>query len=223
MNCWQIAIKRGKYFLSRHDAESAVKTFSYALQSCPSCHYKELSKLLYYLGIAFKRLGFLNSALKVWIAANRLKKNKHIKKLIRRFSNGYGMKKQSSKELDDKRAFFSIQIVRYLNSKNKRAFRSDAERDMIFDLIEDHWNNLVKSGIILYRNTKEKNAIFHKVKIVFPFIVIPKVMGDRILKVDFFNGSRLEASSRCLCGSSLPFCMCCGRTPGVEEIARGIF
>ena len=82
MNCWQIAIRRGKFFLVKHDAESAVKTFSYALRSCPSCHCKEISMLLFYLGIALKRLGFLNSALKVWIAANRLKKNKHINNII---------------------------------------------------------------------------------------------------------------------------------------------
>ena len=66
-------------------------------------------------------------------------------------------------------------------------------------------------------------TIFHKTKIVFPFIVIPKVMGDLIINVDFFNGSRVEARSRCACGSGLPYCMCCGRTPGVEEIASGIF
>jgi hypothetical protein len=65
------------------------------------------------------------------------------------------------------------------------------------------------------------------VKIVFPSVVrnephVPHVNGP-VIAVNFHTQRRVRPQDRCLCGSGLAFVLCCGRTPGKEEVLSGLF
>lgn len=216
-------IKLVKYYLSRHRPMQALDQLVKAVQECPCCKEKKLSHLLFYLGVTLKKLGHSNSAIRFWISSYRVKKNKYAKEMIKRFSNGYGFKKEKNIELDDKKAFFSIQISRYLAKKKSGNFSTQAECDMITDLLEEKWKKIVESGILKQKNIKEKQRCFKNQKIVFPFMVFPKVLGDAVIKVDFKQGNKVSDDERCVCGSGLPYYRCCGRASSIEEIAGGLF
>jgi len=143
--------------------------------------------------------------------------------MLHRFGNDYGMVRQSTPELDDWRAFYSVQLQRYLQSKHTRQIVTDAEGDMIKDLIHDHWKQIRARGLLEGRSAEQKLSIFRSVKIIFPFYVSPEILESKVVTVDFLNKSRLAAADRCRCGSGMPFMMCCGRTEGADELSRGTF
>jgi len=149
-------LQKGKALLARHDAAGAVKVFSRALSQCPSEDCGCLTKSLFYLGVAMKKLGLLNSAIKLWVSAYKIKKNRLVKKMLERYANGYGMVKQANLALDDQMAFFSIQIMRYVEKKACHGFSTHAEKDVVYELIKDHWTNLVKSSTLTGKAFKEK-------------------------------------------------------------------
>jgi tetratricopeptide (TPR) repeat protein len=213
MHSWQRKIKRGIHLLSRHDADRALEFFRQALEECPVSQTREMARLLFYMGIALKRLGCMSGAIRSWLSSLKLTKDRYALKMIKRFTNCYGMERQGTEELDDWRAFYSIQLARYLNSKRNRRFSSDAERDMVNDLITEHWARLVAQRCLENRTPEEKNRIFRAVKIIFPFVILPNKRENSIIQVDFRWRRRIEAQDRCFCGSGLPFLACCGRIP----------
>jgi len=223
MEHWRTEIQKGKNLLSKHDAAGAVRILSRALEQCPAEDSHCLTKALFYLGIAMKKLGLMNSAIKLWVSAYKIRKNRLVRKMIEYNANGYGMMKQANPILDDKYAFFSIQIMRYIEKKSAHAFSTHAEKDVVYELIEEHWKKLSGSGILDGKTIKEKRSIFHREQIVFPFFMMPKVLGDTMIKVNFSGCEGISESLRCGCGSGLPFSMCCGRTVAEEEIINGIF
>lgn len=169
------------------------------------------------------RLGHPETAIKSWVSCQRLNKRGRTKNLLARFANSYGMKKQVCLELDDWRAFVSIQLARYLQSKNKHVFSTRAEGDMIVDLIRDHWNSMVISGALVGKSCPEKQALFSRTSIVFPTVLVPAYEGMPIIQVNFHTQRRMGWEDRCYCGSGLPFNQCCGRIPGSEEVLSGVF
>jgi hypothetical protein len=223
MEPWRTEFYKGKNLLSHHDASGALKAFKDALKLCPPRECICTSHLLFFIGIALKRLGHYNCALKLWISANRIKKSKRIKKMIERYANGYGMLRQATEEIDDRNAFFSIQIQRYLDRKHDKKFSTQAEQDVVFELLNDYWINIQKNSILCNKSVEEKRKSFHRIKIPFPYFIMPKYFGDSVLNVNFTNCEHKSASSRCFCGSGLPFAMCCGRTPAVDELMNGVF
>lgn len=218
-------LRRGVRELSRHNPESALKRFEAALNSCPVEDRECLEKVFYYLGFTLLRLGRPNGAVRSYRAAARLRKRpSHSSKMLRRFVNDYGMVRQSSSDLDDWRAFHSIHLERYLRSKRTRRVTSDAEADMIRDLISDYWKRIAAQGLLEGKCPQEKLKLFQSVNIVFPFYVTySEASGDKIIPVDFLSKSRLSGTERCRCGSGIPYMMCCGRTHGTEELIRGTF
>lgn len=216
-------IKLAKFYLSRHMPKKAMDQLAKAIVECPCCKEKELARLLFYLGITLKKLGHSNSAIRFWISSYRVNKNKYAREMIKRFSNGYGFKKEENNDLDDKKAFFSIQISRYLAKKQSKNFSTQAEVDMITDLLAEKWKNIVQSGILEQKSIEEKQKYFKEEKIVFPFMVCTKVLGDPVINVNFTQGTKVLQNERCLCGSGLPHYKCCGRAPSLEEIADGFF
>jgi hypothetical protein len=223
MEQWQINFEKGRNLLARHHTEGALKVFARSWKMCPPSECACSSNILYYMGIALKRMGFFSSAIKLWVSANRIRKQPRIKKMIERYANGYGMLKQASQELDDRNAFFSVQIGRYLEKKHQKRFSTLAEQDVIFELTHDYWKKLRKKGILKGKTVEEKRDIFHKVVIPFPYLLMPKCIGDSILSVNFNNDENTASPTRCFCGSGLPFAMCCGRTPSVDELVKGFF
>lgn len=143
--------------------------------------------------------------------------------MIERYANGYGMLRQASEELDDRNAFYSIQIGRYLEKKSGKKFSTHAEQDVVFELTRDYWNNLQKHGLLRGKSIEEKRRLFHRVVIPFPYVIMPRCIGDSVLSVNFNNTENNVSPARCFCGSGLPFAMCCGRTPSVEELIKDVF
>ena len=221
---WDLQVKRGLVALSRHKPADAVQLLQQALENCPPSRTQELHRICFYLGIALRRLGFSQSAIKSWISCQRLNKRGHTRKMLLRLTNGYGMERQETVEGDDWQAFYSIQAARYLLNKNKRTFSVEAEKDMIGDLIRDSWDQLQGSGALNDKNSCEKLEVFRSVVIVFPTTVAaePKT-GEPVIAVNFRTRRKVALTDRCTCGSGLPFVQCCGRTPGKEELLSGIF
>jgi tetratricopeptide (TPR) repeat protein len=220
---WRTEIDRGIRHLSQYRPEAALKCFYKALNSCPVSRKKELSRLLFYLGVTLNRLGFLDCAIKSWLASQRLNKFRYSLKMIERFANTYGMERQSCVELDDWKAFFSIQVARYLRSKKTRRFSCEAERDMIRDLISDYWKDLKRQGKLNLKSPEEKNRLFKSVTIVFPFVLLKDGKRDSLIHIDFRQNRKVVLDDRCSCGSGLSFMVCCGRTPGEVELLGGFF
>jgi hypothetical protein len=224
MSGWNMYFDRGLRILARHKPQDALCFFEKALKECPVSKTRELYRICFFLGVTLKRLGHSQTAIKSWLSCRRLMKRGHAGRMLARLTNHYGMERQDSENLDDWKAFASIQLSRYLLSKNRRAFSTRAEQDMVLDLIRDHWKTLVKSGALAGKACEDKHAVFRQVRIVFPALVISYGTAvDPVVSVNFKTQKRARQSERCFCGSGLPFSMCCGRIPGSEEVLRGVF
>jgi uncharacterized protein YchJ len=232
MKNWSVYLQRGKEHLARHAPDKALDDLETALELCPVESTKSLSKVLFYLGVALTKIGCSNSALKCWLTSQKLHKTSYATKMIKRFSNEYGMIKQQTERLDDWKAFYSIQLAKYLRTKKNNDFTNAAEKDMIDDLIRDYWEKLNATDLLESKTHEEKLGLFKRVKIVFPFVVdrIAENAAARegsgfhdVIPVNFREKQSLTPSDRCFCGSGLSFGMCCGRTPGEDEVQCGIF
>ncbi len=224
MSAWTLYMDRGLAYLAKHDPQEAARALETALQECPASRSSDLHRICFFLGIALTRIGHPETAMKSWASCQRLRKRGPTRRLLSRFTNAYGMQKQGREDMDDWKAFVSIQLSRYLLSKNKRTFSTRAEQDMVVDLIRDHWISLMSSGAMAGRSCVEKHAVFSRTQIVFPTVLVPETRrGTPVIAVNFQTRKRVGLTDRCFCGSGLPFRLCCGRTPGCEEVLSGIF
>ena len=221
---WAIHFDKGLRSLARHKPGDGVKSLQKALENCPPSRPSDLYRICFYLGIGLRRMGFPQSAIKSWISCQRLNKRGHTRKMLSRLTNCYGMDRQDSTGEDDWQAFSAIHTARYLLSKNKRTFSTLAEQDMISDLIRDNWDIIRSSGALEGKFGCDKLEAFRSMRIVFPSVVRiePHVDGP-VIAVNFQTHRRMRPQDRCLCGSGLAFVMCCGRTPGKEELLSGLF
>lgn len=220
---WRIAYLRGKTLLSRHNPEQALKNFESALAKCPVDRVKELGKILYYLGVTLQKLGRPSWALRSWSAARKLDKHNYSGKFLSRFSNPYGMVKQGSCELDDWNAYYSVQLSRYLSTKRSKKLGTDAERDMIWDLIREGFRELCDSAGLEGMDSREKMTFFRKHRLVFPTFSVPSELDFESIPVNFLKKCKQNMDDHCFCGSGLPYKLCCGRIPGKEELQNGLF
>ncbi len=221
---WSMYFDKGLGSLARHQPAQAIHFLQMAMEKCPASRSRQLYRICLFLGVALKRMGFSQSAIKSWTSCQRLNKRGHTRKMLVRLTNSYGMERRASSQEDDWQAFASIQTARYLMGKNKRTFSTLAEKDMISDLIHDHWLILVNSGELEGKSSCDKLGYFRKVSIVFPGSGLPESRPDtQVIGVNFQTQKKVELGDRCLCGSGLPFALCCGRTPANEELLTGIF
>ena len=153
--------------------------------------------------------------------ATKLYKNGYSARLVARFANCYGMAKQSSAEIDDWKAYFSVQLSRYLKTKRSRKIGTDAERDMIGDLLADGYRSLRVSYPFNRLSAGVKMDLFRKSVLVFPSFQVPSRLPSETIPVDFTRKTRLSADDHCLCSSGLPYKLCCGRVPGETELLSG--
>jgi hypothetical protein len=222
---WGVALATGRRRLRKHDPAAALKHLEVAASLCSADHTKELSEILFLLGIALHRVGMRNCALKSWAAAHRLRKTGPACRFLYRMSNEYGMARQRSSEEDAWQAFYSISLSRYLQSKRSHRLGTDAERDMIHDLIHEAWVDLSRNHDIFSLTTDERVGLFRSVRIVFPRFDVPKEVkadGGREIRVDFARKRRIAPDDVCTCGSGLPYKMCCGRMRGTDELLTGV-
>ena len=177
---------------------------------------------MFYLGVTLNKLGMASCALKSWSVAHKLDRHSYSGKFLRRFANAYGMAKQESEELDDWKAFYSVQLARYLSMKKSKRLGTDAEKDMIWELILDGWRELHNSMDLLSLDSEDKLKLFRAFKIVFPVFALPEDDEPRPIAVDFSRQKRVGLDDHCFCGSGLPYKLCCGRTPGEDELITGV-
>lgn len=215
---------RGLGSLARHDTAQAVRSLQKALAACPLSRTHELYRIGFYLGVALRRAGYSQSAIRSWLSCQRLNKRGHARRMLARLTNGYGMEKQACEELDDWSAFASVHLSRYLLAKKRHGFATRAERDMVTDLIRDHWRTLGGSGVLTGKKSCEKLELFRNVPIIFPTVLVEHPGATApVISVDFRSQRRVNLTDRCSCGSGLRFMHCCGRTPGREELQGGVF
>ena len=220
---WRIAYARGKTLLTRHDPEHALKDFESALANCPVDRVKELGKILYFLGVTLQKLGMSSWALRSWSVARKLDKHNYSGKFLTRFTNPYGMAKQANCELDDWNAYYSIQLARYLSTKRSKKLGTDAEKDMIWDLIREGYRELRVLIDLDSLGSREKLVVFKRHQLVFPTFTASVPTGVESIPVDFVKKRRINIEDHCFCGSGVPYKLCCGRIPGKDELVDGLF
>lgn len=220
---WNRAFKTGVLYLTKHQPQYAIKHFKQALRFCPVYNKRDLNTILYYLGISLKKLGLPGSAVKSWGTGKKVYRHGLASLMYHRFINGYGMVKQATSELDDWNAYYSIQLQRYLNSKRSRKFGSEGEKDMIWDLIYDHWVRLLQSERLEGLGPCKKIELFRQETIVFPYFNVPDFQKKAEILVDFHKKSKIDPNAPCPCHSGLSYIQCCGRTKSEEELYYGVF
>ena len=225
MHAWTRFTHRGVAALADHDPARALHWLGLAVEECPPARFTDLAKILFYLGVAFRKLGMGDSCIRSWLASQRLDKRGTAGKMLERFINEYGMERQPTEELDDWEAFRSIQLRRYLNSRGKEEFSGILEERLVEDLIRGYWRELLGTTDFHGWSQERKRRLFAGVHSDFPFVMAGETVERRMdpIVVDFSSGRRVDYDQRCPCGSGRPYSSCCGRIPGVEEIRNGHF
>ena len=190
---WVTYYRQGLRRLAQREPHLALKAFQAAISACPVTQAFRLARILFYTGIALKKMGAHDRAVQTWAVSQKLIKNRRILKYMRLFSNDYCMAKQGFADLDDWRAFYAVQLNIYLKTKRSARLDSRAEADMIRDLIYDSWNTLKSSGYLEGMNCDEKMKIFRDIPIVFP-LVSPS--GDYNFEDDYPEEPQFLSSSR---------------------------
>lgn len=225
-NHWQRYYRIGIRRIREHEPENAVEALRRAVKLCPVKRKRELSRALYFLGVAMRQAGFCESALRSWKVGARYRGFSYAAKLSNRFSNEYGMLEQRNRRDNDAQAFFSIHLGRYLETKRSRRIHSAAERDIVFELIAEAWSELSRGIDLAGMSAAAKLKLFREVFIVFPFLHtddLPQGDAPRVIKVDFRRQGVQDEDGACRCGSNLGHLGCCGHIPGLEELDSGSF
>ena len=221
---WKKEFKKGKNYLSERNLKKALKCFESAVTQCPVSSKSGLEKSLFYLGVTLKKLGRSDSAFRCWHIAKELKDNGHSTEMIQRHSNKYGQPVHTFNIEDDKAAFMSIQLEKYIKMKKVSRFCSEVEKDVIKDIISQHWVNLLQSGIFDHMSIDRKLKFFRNQNIIFPVADISYLEKDNeVIYTDFQSGHQLSMNDLCLCGSGILFSQCCGRIKTSEELEVGDF
>lgn len=207
-----IEYRQGKRALASHDPTRAMRLLRSAVDSCPASDRIELSRRLYWLSIALRRIGKDGLAIKALASAQKLTPRGRARDMYERVANNYGMPRAACAEHDDYRAFCSIQIRRYLESVPDHRFENQQEIDAVLTMIADAWVKLVSSQLLKASSCAEKLKTFRKAGIQYPVLrERHEFSPGMVIQADFVHGKALQSEDRCTCGSGLPYRMCCGR------------
>lgn len=222
MGIWSTELSRGRFYLKKHNPHNALKCFKRALSKCPVSAQKDLSSLLFYLGFTFQRLGLPENALNTWRIGSKLEKKGYTVKVYKRFANEYGMIKQAHRDMDDWHAFYSLQYSKYLKSKSREVVKSLPEQDMIKDLLWSVFLDIMKSGYLEGKSTEEKTLYFKNFNVVFP-VLFQDVEGQSgVIPVNFLQKKKISYQNSCICGSRLPYVICCGSIADNNKTHSGL-
>jgi hypothetical protein len=78
--------------------------------------------------------------------------------------------KGQQQSLEDWRRFYVIQLHIYLSQKRSRRIGTNAEKDMVHDLLSLYWEEIVSSGVLDGLGLLEKIRFFSEIRIDFPLI-----------------------------------------------------
>ncbi|MDR1625425.1 MAG: hypothetical protein LBT33_02700 [Spirochaetia bacterium] len=127
-----------------------------------------LARILYYTGVTLKKIGAHDEAARFWSVSRKVCKTTPALHCMRWFCNEYGMARQDFIDTDDWRAFYLIQLRRYLHMKESHCLQTQAEADMIRDLVYEAWAVLKTSVCLEEMSLEEKLLVFHEAGIIFP-------------------------------------------------------
>ncbi|MDR3201339.1 MAG: hypothetical protein LBT68_07750 [Spirochaetales bacterium] len=202
---WMMYYRQGLRRLARHEPHLALKSFHAAVSACPVTRVSHLARILFYTGVTLKKMGVHDGAVRTWSISQKLVKAGPVLHYMKWFSNEYGMARQDFADMDDWRAFYTLQLKRYLKLKKSHCLENLAEGDMVRDLIYDAWITLKNSGDLGGKSLEEKMAAFQGALIVFPFFPCGSLQETS----HPMSGAALLDFS-CPCGSGQPFLACCG-------------
>ncbi|MBF9018662.1 MULTISPECIES: hypothetical protein [unclassified Oceanispirochaeta] len=134
--------------------------------------------------------------------------------------NEYGMEAQKSSIEDDYQAFLSIQVERYLKRKTQQRFCSEAEKDVINQIIADSWTEYRQTRNLSQIDTEQKIRSYYSFTLVFPYFVAEE---ECIISFDFRNKCSLEGGDECFCNSGVPYRQCCGGIKSLKDLLKGSF
>ncbi len=210
----------GRRALAAHDPARALPEFRAAVDAVSADSGRTLARYLYWLAVALFKLGKLDLAIKALASAQKLEPRGRARAFYCRASNEYGMARASCSEHDDYKAFFSIQVRRYLATVPGGRFADEVEMETVLAVIADAWIRLAKTTNLDAEDCSGKLSLFRAVRIQFPgFGGEPR--AGRILAGDFGLSAAAGPVGRCPCGSGLPYQRCCGRIPIPGEHVRG--
>jgi hypothetical protein len=204
--------KQGLRKLARHKPQASLRFFDAAVSLCPAQSASRLARILFCAGAALRKLGVHDGAVHSWLVAHRLSKTSAVIHYLKWFANEYGMARHDFADVDDWRAFYAIQLRRYLSVKSSHVLESSAEGDMLRDLIYEAWEALQGAGSLEGKSAAEKIALFEATAIVFP-VLLPCGAASH----------SLSGESLCPCGSGKPRKTCCGIAGPPQPSAIGCF
>jgi hypothetical protein len=177
MSNWNSEYHRGKRHLSRGNTELALCSFQKAVKDCPVRNSRELSAILFYTGLALRKLGLTGDAMRSWCAALDLEPGGPSARHIR--SYGCILAKTAPQPAGDEgwRDFHAIQLERYLCAKRSHTIGTLAEHDMIEDLLGDAYRGLLASGRLASLDRDALLKEYRSVEIIFPFLLPDSLSG----------------------------------------------
>jgi hypothetical protein len=229
VSLWIADLDRARRSLARHNPIAAVHYFERALRlsrrtdETERMERSELVTIYEGLALSLTKVGMRNKALGFQVDAARLVKRGPVRRRLLTMLNRYGMARQPATQLDDREAFCGIQLARYVRTKRSQKLGTRAEIDVIVELLDEAWRDVASERDLGQLPTEEKEALFRSTTIVFPFLSVPQSLNDDELAIDFYNGRRVDRGDWCMCGSGLPYRVCHGRIPGIDEILIGDF
>ena len=84
---------------------------------------------------------------------------------------------------------------------------------MLRDLLWGHFTELVQSGVLDGRTAEQRRRLFAGMQISLPLLLPAATDAGRVLPFDFVRRRRALDGDPCVCGSGLPYVVCCGRIP----------
>lgn len=171
MEQWKQQLEQGKHSLHSLEHQQAIVYLKEALSVCPVENSLGLSEILFFMGIAFRNLGHHNYAYRCW-------------------ENAAMLRDRQESEYDlDWRAFYRIQLIKYLSTKNQQQFGSLAESDMIHDLIKLTWEEVKTSYDLMQSDFHDRCAFYRTVRISFPRIDADGINGRQMGQIISFSRS----------------------------------
>ena len=176
---WVLHLHRGKVFLARHQPQMALKSFEAAMRDCPVEESEDLSKILYLCGIAFQKIGALESARECWHGSSSLNPLGPAESMLKREEHSL------QQHWFD---FKTIQLARYFEAKKQWGFFSEVEQKRVLEIIGVYWEELAATGILEQMNQYERDCLYHEVTIDFGHIFLPGEGGEECRFLAFKKG-----------------------------------
>lgn len=171
MESWKADFFKGRKCIIGKDLRGALTYLHRSIKNCPVEKDVDLADIFFNLGIAFRKLGFIIPAVKSWDASMCADKTGLGSSYLDRI---FPEKRIS----EDKRNFYLMQLSTYIEGKKSGKIESEAERDMIIDLIDIYWDQIIDSGILFGQCQSEKMIIFRDIEIDFPYMDVVFEFSD---------------------------------------------